>query len=139
MSSTMIIIRGIPGSGKSTVADALAAFHEDCIVCEADDFFYEETGLHGQVYKFKPELLDAAHLWCYDKAREGCMQNKTVIVSNTSALEKHVQKYIDLANDFGYNIQIITCQSTFKSIHALSEEAMDKFDKRMVYKKFNLK
>lgn len=131
---TMFIVRGVPGSGKSTLADMLAERTENCVVCEADDYFYDEDNN----YNYNGDLIGEAHEWCWNKAYKGCFENKNVIVSNTAALEKHVNKYIALAEEFGYNIQIITLQSTFKNNKNLSQEVLDKFDRRFCYKRFDI-
>ena len=38
----LFLVRGLPGSGKSTFAKALVG--SDFLVCEADKFFYDKEG-----------------------------------------------------------------------------------------------
>ena len=131
--SVMYIIRGVPGSGKTSLAEIL---ERDllAIVCEADDYFYNEDN----EYVYDKSQINEAHKYCFDKVHKTMMKRGNVIISNTSSEEWELQKYIDLANDFGYDIQIITLQSTFSNIHDVPREVLDKFDKKFVYKKFDL-
>lgn len=49
----IVIIQGTPGTGKTTLAQKLAAIHPNAVVVSADDFFLNETG----VYKFEATRL----------------------------------------------------------------------------------
>ncbi len=57
MENTLYIVRGIPGSGKSTFAKTLGGQHY-----EADMFFIDENG----VYNFDFTKIKDAHQWCID-------------------------------------------------------------------------
>ena len=52
----LYIVRGLPGSGKSTFAEALVG--SDFLVCEADKYFMVD----GE-YKFDGSKLKDAHEW----------------------------------------------------------------------------
>lgn len=131
---TMYIIRGIPGSGKSTLAEVIAQFIDDVIICEADDYFYTNEN----EYQYDSRYVGDAHNWCFNKAAKGCIDRKHVIISNTSIKDKFVKQYINLAKEHMYDIQIITCQSTFKNIHTVPEEVMDSFKRKMQYKAYDI-
>src|SRR5690554_7497102 len=60
MTKTLYIVRGLPGSGKSTLGLKIA----DIYSFAADDFFDENYG-----GKFIPSKLSQAHQWCYQKVR----------------------------------------------------------------------
>lgn len=55
----LLIIRGIPGTGKSTLAHKLVCDGEYRAFFEADQYFMTESG-----YDFDPSKLHAAHAFC---------------------------------------------------------------------------
>jgi adenylate kinase family enzyme len=58
LNPTLFLVRGIPGSGKSTFAKHI---WNEYAICEADKFFHnKETG----EYNFDPSRLKEAHEWC---------------------------------------------------------------------------
>ena len=79
----LFIIRGVPGSGKSSLASCLCDFDS---ICEADKFFYDELGN----YNFEAKRLSEAHDWCRSQV-EARMQNREryprIVVSNTFSRE----------------------------------------------------
>lgn len=91
--TSMIIMQGTPGSGKTTVAMMLAKKHPSAVVVSADDFFVESG-----VYSFDPSKLAVAHESCKQKARDALLSKKAVIVDNCNATKLHVQDYLTLAN-----------------------------------------
>lgn len=97
---TVIILRGVSGSGKSTFADYLSKLSSDTIVCTADDYMM----VNGE-YKFDPKKLGFAHLSCQHKFIEALKNNvNLVIVANTNTAEKDVRVYLDEAKTFGYQV-----------------------------------
>ena len=69
----MFILRGLPGSGKSTLCKKMSDIYRtderDIVVCSGDDFFTDKkTG----EYKWKAEKLDEAHASARNKAIEAC-------------------------------------------------------------------
>lgn len=132
--STMYIIRGLPGSGKSWLAEAIASFQDNTVICEADDYFYDQNNN----YLFDRNQLNQAHQWCQSKAYEALCQAKNVIISNTSTREKEVNTYLNLAKEFGCNVQVIDVQSTFDTVHDVPVEAVEKMRRRFVRKEFQL-
>jgi len=95
MEKTLVIVRGVPGSGKSTFASLITSF-----VCTADDHF-----MKGGKYMFDRNQLGAAHKACIDKCEWGMHTALPVIaVANTSVHAKDLKPYIDLANKYGYKV-----------------------------------
>lgn len=123
---TLILLRGIPGSGKSTIAHALMAMHNDAEHYEADQYFMKD----GE-YKFKKEELGHAHDWCHMQVSNAIKFGvKTVIVSNTFLQLWEFEEYLLEAMAYGYDIQVLDCQSTFKDIHGVPQETLEKMYKR---------
>lgn len=99
MRRELIILRGLPGSGKSHRAREIGG-----TVCSADDFFME-----GGVYKFDPSKLGEAHAQCQAKAIQAMAGQKSpVVIDNTNSRRWEFSVYSELASAFGYNVKIRT-------------------------------
>lgn len=81
----IIIVRGLPGAGKSTYVRCLEAD----IVVAADDFMVDGEGK----YQFDPSRLKHCHEQCQAVARAGHVAGKTVAVANTFTQEWEVAPY----------------------------------------------
>lgn len=128
MEKVLIIVRGIPGSGKTTFAAMLGK-----AICCADDFFTTRDGK----YVWKPERVGKAHEWCQRKCRRFMKaQAERIMVANTSTTEREMQPYMDLARQFGYKVfsVIVETRHGNKSVHNVPEVTLDKMRER-----FNIK
>ena len=80
---TIIILRGLSGSGKSTVAKKIKELYGDIVViCSADKFFITPDGK----YEFDPHRLSEVHQLCKEsvlKALANDGQKRVVVVDNT--------------------------------------------------------
>ena len=76
-SRVMFIMRGLPGSGKSTIAHNLKqVYGEQAVICSADDFRYNEKGQ----YIWKEEQTEEMHWLCENKAQQVCKQGEAVVI-----------------------------------------------------------
>lgn len=75
VNTELVLIRGLPGSGKSTMAKVLALVGYEHY--EADMFF-----LHDGVYRFDPLRLRDAHAWCQAMTLSSLTQGKRTVVAN---------------------------------------------------------
>ena len=98
----MVVLRGLPGSGKSSLARILAGNSDNITVCSADQYFETKNG-----YEFSKDDLGKAHEFCYDRCREALESNRSAIVDNTNSRLSEYQKYLDLADEFDVEYQII--------------------------------
>ena len=106
----LYLLRGLPGSGKSTVADQLAQ-----VVYEADMFFMKD----GE-YQFDPAKLGAAHQWCQESTRQSMINGiSRIAVANTFTVEWEMQPYIDMAAMHGYRVVSLVVENRHgsRSIH----------------------
>lgn len=122
---TLYIIRGLPGSGKTTLAHKLAS-----VVCEADDYFMDADG----AYNFVPENLQKAHDACYNRCLS-CMREEIALiaVSNTFTRKWEYKRYIELAKKYGYCVSVIICTSHFNNVHGVSDDTIEKMRERFEY------
>lgn len=130
---TLMILRGLPGAGKSTLAAMLVETAEDAgleaMVYAADDWMIDATG----GYKFDRTKLGACHEQC-KIATEWDLSNGVdlVIVHNTLTTEAEVEEYEILARRHGYAFVSLIVENRHgnSSIHAVPEETMKKMGAR---------
>ena len=94
----IILMRGIPGSGKSFLAEQI----NQNGTFSTDSFWYDEAG----VYRFEPAKLSKAHEW--NRAQVERMLDRfdhgTYIVDNTNINRRDMKPYFDLAVKYGAEI-----------------------------------
>jgi len=97
MSATkVVILSGIPGSGKSTIAREMTK--DGGVICSADQHFTDEAGN----YNFVPFELQIAHAKCMKKFIDAIMEGKKiVVVDNTNTSIEQVSPYYLVAKAFG--------------------------------------
>jgi predicted kinase len=95
---TLYIVRGVPGSGKSTFAKSIGGIH-----IETDQFFME----NGK-YNFDITKIKLAHKYCQNQTEawmktDGTqVNNDKIVVSNTFTQEWEMEPYFKLAEKYGY-------------------------------------
>jgi len=117
----LYLIRGLPGSGKSTYARKLAqeigARH-----LEADMYFCRD----GQEYKFDPLLLGKAHNWCFTETEKSLASGISVIVSNTFVQRWEINPYTFLAHGLNVPCAIYVATGNYNNIHGVPEQSLNK-------------
>jgi hypothetical protein len=87
----LFIIRGLPGSGKTSLGHKLSL-----LVYAADDHFVDAEGR----YNFDPSRLGAAHAQCQENVRKaleyGC---EKVAVTNTFTQRWEIQPYLNIVRE----------------------------------------
>lgn len=119
------IVRGIPGSGKTTFAKFLAE-HEKMIHLEADMAMVTKSG-----YKYDRTKLDSAHRWCKFSARTFLLNGHSVVVSNTFVMVNWMLPYIDMAKSFGCPVKVWRMTGEYGSIHNVPSDKMSWFKNSM--------
>jgi len=109
----LIIMVGLPGSGKSTFIKTLS----NPVICSADHFF-EKKG----EYKFDATKLHSAHSACLNKANDNMLMKKPIIViDNTNLTDKERRPYENMAEKYGYEIIYIVFEPNKQEIKHLAQ------------------
>ena len=124
---TLIILRGVSGSGKTTFAEYLVSMLNKSYECEifsADNYFYK----NGK-YEFDASKLSEAHSQCKQNTK-GAMKDAVslVIVANTNTSEWEYKPYVDMANEYGYSVVSLVVENLHggKNVHGVPDEVLQK-------------
>ena len=127
----LILVRGLPGSGKSTIAKSLSNF----IHLETDQFW-------GPDYIFDISRIREAHEWCQNETERHLKLGNDVVVSNTFTTLKEMRPYFQMAGHHNIKPQVILAQGQWKNVHNVPAEVLGKmkerfeFDISYLYKEF---
>lgn len=127
---TLYLIRGLPGSGKSTFART--KLPRTYSFYEADMFFINTFSLESSnTYNWSPHFLHEAHTLCRMNTIKALYHGDSVAVANTFTTLKEIAPYIDLKDKFpGLNIVIYEMKTQYKSIHNVPDEAIARMKSR---------
>jgi predicted kinase len=126
---TLILLRGLPGSGKTTLAKSLAGEH-----IEADMYFVDkETG----AYNFDGSKLKNAHNWCKDVVEHWMKDDiQRIIVSNTFTQEWEMEAYYLLAETYGYIVHSVIVENRHGGVneHGVPTDKLEQMKNRFQIK-----
>lgn len=134
MGGVLIILRGLPGSGKTSFAKYMFSNN----VFEADQYFYDKDGN----YNFDASKLHAAHLDCQKrvedlmKISETTQYGSEIVVSNTSTTENELKPYYDLAERYDYKVVSLIVENRHgsKNVHNVPDEKLEQMKNRFSVK-----
>ena len=107
----LILVRGVPGSGKSTFAAKIfpGAFHVE------NDMFHVKDG----EYRFDFNKQKDAVSWCMNMCGTALKNGMDVVVSNTFTKRKYIMAYVKLASEHGADISVYRMTGSFKNNHSV--------------------
>jgi len=119
----LFLVRGIPGSGKSTFAKELDGIH-----FETDNYFMVD----GE-YNFDSSKLKEAHQWCQNEVNNAMILNHTakindrIVVSNTFTQEWEMEPYFEMAKEWGYTVFSIIVENRHGGVneHGVPEDKLE--------------
>lgn len=120
----LIVIRGLPGSGKSTLC-ALLSENGQYPVFSIDDYF---TGADGH-YSFRYEDNHKAYSHCRERCQKameaGCAR---IFLDNVFSMDWEMQPYFEMADQHGYRVHVLTAENYHggSNVHGVSREQLEK-------------
>ena len=93
------LLRGPSGTGKSTLAKQLVG---NGVILSTDDYFMKDG-----IYDFDPTKLGVYHKNNQDRAEKNMIDGiSPIIVDNTFSKEWEMKPYVQLADKYGYEVDI---------------------------------
>jgi tRNA uridine 5-carbamoylmethylation protein Kti12 len=130
----LLIFKGIPGSGKSTVArkaaEQLAAHFcltQPVAPVEQDDYFTDDD----LEYKYNKLYIGKAIAYCQQKAERLLAVGKYVVVANTFVKNAHIEFYRKLAKKYNAYFQVIHVKGNRSNIHGVPQHVVERMAKQM--------
>lgn len=114
----LVIIRGVPGSGKTKIAMAMLSH----LHFEADQYFIDEKG----GYNFDKSKLSDAHYHCLRCVKFALDKGSRVVVSNTFIKAWELDPYFEKCRELGIIPTIIEAKGSFKSVHNVPDDVIDR-------------
>jgi len=102
------IIRGLPGSGKTTLAQALAKGLDNAVHIEIDALLQDKVAVSGKAMK-------QAALECHAQTEVALLEGKNVVVSNIFARYKDIIPYFEIATYHSIRVQLLDAQGQWHS------------------------
>lgn len=130
-SKKLVILRGVSGAGKSTVASMLSMTDVGRKAhFEADMYHYDQDGN----YNWNPDLIHKAHAWCQEQTDAVMFLGyDLVVVSNTSTSEREIKPYLAMARQYGYDVISLVVENRHgnDSVHGVPQDTRDKQESRL--------
>ena len=125
----VFIVRGVSGSGKSTVAEILSQLPKTVVV-SADNYFLDING----VYNFDASNLGQAHQYCFEMFKMELLSGNDVVVDNTNTTQAEMGKYLEYAEERGHGVISLVVENRHgnDSVHNVPLEVRKKQEARLL-------
>lgn len=114
----LYILRGLPGSGKSSLAKSIIGCHNGYgIIHSTDDYF-----MINNEYRYDSKKIQDAHLYNQDRCRNSCKNGiSPIIIDNTNVRRWEAKPYVEIAQFFNYKIVIREPETSWWKVRDVEE------------------
>jgi predicted kinase len=135
MGKNLYIVRGLPGSGKSTFARSIAKPYQ---IFEADQYFIKR----GK-YNFDATKLKEAHDDCKQRVVRRMRENlfnsiffNNIVVSNTFTQDWEMKYYRSIGKRYGYKVHTIIVENRHygSNVHGVPQDKLQVMEDRFEIK-----
>lgn len=116
----LVLIRGLPGGGKSTAASVLSMIgyrHFEA------DMYFEVDG----TYQYDAAQIRDAHDWCKQMTRKALANGENVVVSNTFTQLREMEPYFAMPAS---GIKVIEATGRWKNVHDIPASMIERMAAR---------
>eukprot|EP00095_Tigriopus_kingsejongensis_P004573 maker-scaffold462_size163801-snap-gene-0.47 protein:Tk04573 transcript:maker-scaffold462_size163801-snap-gene-0.47-mRNA-1 annotation:"2 -cyclic-nucleotide 3 -phosphodiesterase-like" len=107
----IIVMRGLSGSGKSTIVNSIRKVYPTAVICSADHYFTTRDG----EYRFDCTRLKEAHKLCQDTTKAAMeSEEKLIVIDNTNVQKWEMNLYFKLAHRHNYHVILAETQTPWR-------------------------
>lgn len=125
--NTLMILQGVPGSGKSAFARKLMTKTINAVIVSTDEWHHDLTGK----YTFNRDKIAAFHQAAQQKCRVLLKLGCAVILDNTNILNAHIKPYVQMAVEMGVAVKFCRLEGNFESSHNVPPEIIKRMRETM--------
>lgn len=121
---SLIVLRGLPGSGKSKLAEVLSEKGKyPCF--SIDDYFTSEDGTYNFVHTENHKAYQA----CQDQVESAMvLGSEKIFLHNVFSMDWEMEPYFRMAAELGYQVFVVTVENRHKgkNLHGIQDDQLRK-------------